>query len=304
VPDAPGRASYLAYRGGAELARALPPALGFPLTRAFSRALTYAWPSRRRQVERNLQRASGGTLQGAELRRASSKLFENYGRYWYEMFRLRADARGSLEERFHIEGYEHLVEAEKLGKGAVMALPHLGNWDFAGAWLAGRGHKLTVVTEPVEPPELFEWFSAERAAFGMEVVALGPDSVRPLVRALEAGRVLCLVCDRDLTGDGVTVEFFGEPTVMPAGPAVLALRTGAPLIPTGVYLRPNGRHAATMLPPIPTERTGRLRDDVARVTQDLARHFEDLIAAAPEQWLIMQPVWPDHIEAAAREVTA
>ena len=100
------------------------------------------------------------------------------------------------------------------------------------------------------------------------------------------------VCDRDLTGDGIEVDLFGERTTMPGGPALLALRTGAPLLPVGVTFLPNGRHHVRIEAPVPTERQGRLRDDVARVTQDLALRFEGLIGAAPDQWLIMQPVWP------------
>ena len=104
---------------------------------------------------------------------------------------------------------------------------------------------------------------------------------------------MCLLSDRDIRGGGIEVEFFGEKTTMPAGPATLALRTGAPLLPTGVYFtsRRNG-HLAVVRPPLPIERTGRLRDDVVRVTQDLAHELEDLIRRAPEQWHLMQPNWP------------
>jgi phosphatidylinositol dimannoside acyltransferase len=109
---------------------------------------------------------------------------------------------------------------------------------------------------------------------------------------LRAGNVVCLVCDRDLTGDGVEVELFGEKTTMPGGPATLALRTGAPLVPVGNYFLRDGRQRIDIQAPLPVERQGRLRDDVRRITQDLAHRFEDLIRAAPEQWLMMQPMWP------------
>ena len=93
------------------------------------------------------------------------------------------------------------------------------------------------------------------------------------------------------------VEFFGERTRLPAGPATLALRTGAPILPVGTYFKPDGGHTATIEPPMPVERQGRLRDDVTRVTQDLAHRFEELISAAPEQWLLMQPNWPSDLAA-------
>jgi KDO2-lipid IV(A) lauroyltransferase len=137
----------------------------------------------------------------------------------------------------------------------------------------------------------------------MEVVPLGAQAGPAVLRALRANRIVCLLSDRDLAGDGVSVELFGERTTMPGGPATLALRTGAPLVPAGVYFRPRGGHFAKIGPPLSVQREGRLRDDVARVTQDLAHRFEELIRMAPEQWHLMQPNWPsDHV--AADEVVA
>jgi KDO2-lipid IV(A) lauroyltransferase len=249
------------------------------------------WSTRRRQVERNLERASRGTLHGTELRKATTRVFDNYGRYWHELFRLRL-GDGSIEADTDSEGYEHIGDPQAAGQGVILGLPHLGNWDAAGAWLKERGHRLTAVAEPLEPRELFEWFADQRRALGIDVVPLGPGSASAVLRALDEGQIAALVCDRDLTGDGVTVELFGESTTMPGGPAVLALRSGAPLVPVGIYFRPHARRFIRILPPVPTERRGNLRDDVQRVTQDLACRFEELIAAAPDQWLMMQPVWP------------
>jgi lauroyl/myristoyl acyltransferase len=291
VPAAPGRAAYLAYRAAADIARALPPALGLGIARAVSRGMIALWTDRRREVERNLWRASRDTLDKRALRQQASEVFANYARYWHELFRLR-EGGSDREASTDSEGYEHVRVPQAAGQGVVLALPHLGNWDAAGAWLAGRGHALTVVAEPVEPPELFEWFAAERRALGMDVAPLGPQAIVQVLRAVKEGRVVCLVSDRDLTGDGVPVKFFGKPTTMPGGPALVALRTGAPLLPVGTYFRPEARHFIRILPPLPAERRASLRDDVQRVTQDLALVFETLIEAAPEQWLMMQPMWP------------
>jgi lauroyl/myristoyl acyltransferase len=290
VPGAPSRA-FLAYRAGAEVARALPPALGLALARGTSRGMVAVWGSRRRQVERNLVRASRGALRGRALRDATARMFGYYARYWYEMFRLR-ETIDTLEDIVDSVGYERVADAQRAGTGVILALPHLGNWDVAGAWLAHRGHPLTVVAESAEPPELFEWFAAERRALGMEVIALGPNALVEVLQALKGGRVVCLLCDRDISGDGAPVQLFGEATTMPGGPALAALRTGAPLIPVGVYFREGGRHLVRFLPPIEVQRRDSLREDVGRVTSDLAGQFEALIGAAPEQWLVMQPVWP------------
>jgi phosphatidylinositol dimannoside acyltransferase len=290
---APARGAYLAYRTGAEAARVIPGRLGAPLARGVAQAVGLVFMRPRvRQIERNLRRVYGPSFGGAALRRAVAATFDSYGRYFYELFRLPGTSQAWIDAHVDVPGIEHLDAALRAGNGVVLALPHLGNWDFAGAWLAGQGHAVTVVAEPVEPPELFEWFIETRRRLGMRVIALSPTAGAETLAALRANETVCLLCDRDLTGDGVAVEFFGEQTTLPAGPATLALRSGAPLLPVGCYFRPQARHEIRILPPIPTGRTGRIRTDVARVTQELAHRFEDLIRAEPEHWHLMQPNWP------------
>jgi lauroyl/myristoyl acyltransferase len=286
----PGLA-YVAYRGGAVVAQALPDAVGRALARGVGRVKALFVPRERARVLRNQTRVRGPLPRFAAWK-AVFATYASYGRYWHELFRLPRDARRSLEPRFEAEGFEHIAEPIAAGTGVILALPHLGGWEFAGAWLAGRGYTPTVVVERVDPPELFDWFVAVRRELGMEVVALGPDAGPAVARALRENQAVCLLADRDLTGDGVEVEFFGDTTTLPAGPAMLALRTGAPLVPVGVYFRPRGGHYAKIGPPVPVERSGRLRDDVVRITQELAHRFEGLIREAPEQWHLMQPNWP------------
>ena len=290
------RAEYAAYRVGAAIAPRIPPAVGDAGARWVGRALAHALPARRAQVARNLRRILG-PVPDAELEPRVTRTFENYGRYWYELFRLSSESPDRLEARMQTDGYERLAVALDAGRGAIVALPHIGGWDFGAAWFTVQGHALTVVVEAVEPPELFEWFVNQRSAVGMDVVPLGPDAAARVARALHENRVVALLSDRDLTGDGIDVEFFGEQTTMPGGPALLALRTGAPILPVAVYFRPDGMHLGVMQEPVPTKRDGRLRDDVARVTQALARRFEALIRAAPEQWFVLQPNWPSDREA-------
>jgi phosphatidylinositol dimannoside acyltransferase len=143
----------------------------------------------------------------------------------------------------------------------------------------------------VEPPTLFDWFVEFRERIGIEVVPLGADAGRAVMNAIKSGHIVTLLCDRDITGGGVEVTFFGERTTLPSGPAVLALRTGAPLLPAGVYDRGRLRHGIVR-PPISTERTGSFRADVARVTQAIADELEYLIRLAPDQWHLLQPNWP------------
>ncbi|MEZ5166651.1 MAG: hypothetical protein R2695_09185 [Acidimicrobiales bacterium] len=198
----------------------------------------------------------------------------------------------TIDREFGYSGFGEIEAACSRGQGPILALPHLGTWEWAAFWLAlVPKYKVTAIVEPLRPPELFEWFVSFRESLGMSIVPLGPDAGRASVAALRTGEVLCLLADRDLQGNGVPVEFFGERTTLPAGPATLALRTGSPLIPTAVYWR-DGTRWADARPPLDTSRHGKLRDDIARVTQDLATEFEYLISAAPEQWHLLQPNWP------------
>jgi len=285
------------FKMGSAIARAMPPVMVEGVTRVGGVGAAHVSPTRRAQVERNLRRIYGPDFGGLALRRAVDKTFESYARYWAESFRLPGTSLAALDAGMAHEGVEHLDAALEAGRGSIMAIPHLGGWEWAGFWEAAvRKHPVTVVVEKLDPPELFEWFVDLRRSFGMHVVPLGPEAAGHVVRALKANHVVCLLCDRDIGGGGIEVEFFGERTHLPAGPATLALRTGAALIPTAAYF--NGRgHLGVCRPPIPIERTGRLREDVARISQLVANELEVLIRREPEQWHLMQPNWPSDYEA-------
>ncbi|MET0628806.1 MAG: phosphatidylinositol mannoside acyltransferase [Acidimicrobiia bacterium] len=288
-----GRSSYYAYRAGAEVARLIPERVGAPIARGLAQVVGLGFMGKRvRQVERNLERVRGTSLSSGDRTRAVAGTFDSYGRYFYELFRLPGATPEWLDSHTEVVNYEIISAGLDAGKGVVLALPHLGNWDFAGAWLASQGVTVAVVAEPLEPPELFDWFVRTRAELGMRVIPLSTSAGSEVLRALGDNEAVCLLCDRDLTGDGIEVDFFGERTTMPGGPALTALRSGAPLIPVGCYFEPNGHQRLVISPPIPTQREGSIRDDVTRVTQALAHEFESLIRAQPEQWHLMQPNWP------------
>jgi KDO2-lipid IV(A) lauroyltransferase len=288
VPSARGRITTLGYQVGSRVAQLVPGSLATPIGSAIGRAAAPLLPTQRAMAARHQARVGGGT-NGSGAR----GVFESYGRYWVEMLRLPADVRaGAIQSLGRIDGFERITDGLAQGKGIILALPHLGGWEWAGAWLGERGHHILAVVERIQPPELLDWFAEQRAALGMEVVPLGPDVSSTVLRALRDNRVVCLLCDRDIEGDGVEVEFFGERTTLPGGPATLALRTGATLLPAAVYFRPGRDHLGVVRPPVPVEREGRLRDDIARITQVLARELEALIRAAPEQWHLLQPNWP------------
>ena len=289
MPDLHGQVTALAYRAGATAAQLVPASLATPLARAIGRASAPLMPAQRRMAARHQRRAQPGDGGPAGV----EGVFDSYGRYWLEMLRLPAEVRsGAVASHFTIEGFEHIEEGLARGKGVIVALPHLGGWEWGGAWMALRGHRLVAVVERIEPPELLAWFAEQRAAIGIDVVPLGPDVSKVVLKALRDNRIVCLLSDRDIEGDGVEVEFFGERTSLPGGPATLALRTGATLVPAAVYFRSGRDHRGVVRPPIEVERSGRLREDIARITQQLANELELLIRAAPQQWHLLQPNWP------------
>jgi KDO2-lipid IV(A) lauroyltransferase len=242
-------------------------------------------------VERHQRRVDPG-LTDAALQRRVRKVFASYGRYYGESFRLPKIPPAELDRRLTLEGYEHVEQALARGIGPLLVLPHLGSWEWCAYWLTRVRHvPVTAVVERLDPPALFDWFVEFRQRIGMEIVPLGPEAGRSVVSAVKRGHVIALLTDRDITGSGSRVTFFGEKTTLPSGPAVLALRTGAPLLPTGVYDQGAGHHAVVR-PPIPVDRQGSFREDVTRVTQAIADELEALIRRAPEQWHLLQPNWP------------
>jgi KDO2-lipid IV(A) lauroyltransferase len=282
-----------AFRQGYRVAQRLPASVAQGLPDVVAPAAAISLRARRGLLERHLRRAVGPQLRGSAMRAMVRRSMASYARYYVESFRLPDLSPAEIDAGMTTTGTDELWSSLERGRGAILALPHLGGWEWAGFWLtAVRGYRVSVVVEPLEPPELFEFFREFRARLGMTVIPLGTDAAGRVLEALADNEIVCLLADRDLQGTGVDVEFFGERTTLPAGPALLGLRAGAPVFPTAVYFRPGGGHHGLVRPPLDTARRGRLRADVARVTQDLAHEFEVLIRQAPDQWHLLQPNWP------------
>ena len=246
----------------------------------------------RAMVKANLRRVLGSEGGDAELLdRWAKRSFRTYARYWVEGARLPTTTPDEVVQNVFVDGLHHLHQGAAAGKGTILALPHIGSWEYGGAFLATQDLPMTAVAERIEPPALFDFFVEQRAAMGLTIVPLDKHSGSALLSTLRGGGLVGLLCDRDIEGSGIEVDFFGERTTMPAGAATLALRTGATLCTGAVYSGPGRDHRAIVEGPLDTTRSSSLRADVARLTQDIATRLEGLIRRAPDQWHVFQPLW-------------
>ena len=273
---------YVAYRAFSGFFGLLPEVVMRKTGEAVGWLASFLAPRRRRIAESNMRRVVGPN---GPVRRLARQLFASYGRYWAETFWVRPRRLAAMMSHTSVEGMEHIRELRK-DSAVIIALPHLGNWEAAG--LQGVAEKLNLVAaaEALPNPMISRWFIEQRALFGIDVVLIEKGASTKLLSLLQAGRTLALPSDRDLSGRGVVVKFFGEETTLPAGPFVLAKRAGAGVIPVATYFRESGRgHEFVVRPPL---RDGSIED----MAQELAEHFEDFIRARPAQWHVLQPLWP------------
>jgi lauroyl/myristoyl acyltransferase len=302
-PETPReRIAYLMYAGVERAARSLPESWGRRLFDIGGTAAYYVSPRARGVVEGNLSRVLGKAAAPEVLRAASKEAFRSYARYWFEAFRVRVMGDDEFMSRVRVEGEENLAAAVEAGRGAIVALPHIGNYDVAGKWVHLKGWKITAVAELLRPERLFQLFVDHRRELGLRIVPLYDDrrAGEELVQLLSQNHVIALVSDRNLKGKGVEVDMFGERRMMPAGPALLSLASGAPLLPCALYDSDEG-WVIQIEPPLQIERTDSLRDDVTTLTRALAERFERAISAAPTQWHMFQPAWPADQDGASTE---
>ncbi|MFJ6726882.1 MULTISPECIES: phosphatidylinositol mannoside acyltransferase [unclassified Streptomyces] len=233
----------------------------------------------------------------AELSRAGMR---SYLRYWMESFRLPAWSRARVENGFEVKDLHHLTDGLAAGRGVILALPHLANWDLAGAWVTTRlNTPFTTVAERLKPETLYDRFVAYREGLGMEVLPhSGGSAFGTLARRLRDGGLVCLVADRDLSASGVPVDFFGAAARMPAGPALLAQQTGALLLPVTLWYDDSPVMRGRVHPPIEVPESGTRAEKASVMTQALADAFASGIAEHPEDWHMLQRLWTDDLDPA------
>jgi KDO2-lipid IV(A) lauroyltransferase len=282
-----GRITDASYAAGWALVRSLPEGSA---RRLFDTGADLAARRGGRGVDR-LRRNLARVAPGADLDALTRAALRSYARYWLEVFRLPVTPTSVIVDGMRAIGEERARAAVASPRGVVFALPHSGNWDHAGAWFAATGVPFTTVAERLKPESLYDRFLEFRASLGMEVLPLTGGARPPfdvLTERLHAGGTICLMADRDLTPRGVDVDFFGATARMPAGPASLALKTGAALIPVHLAFLPAGWQVTFYEEVAPT--------DVPTMTQAMADCFAEGIGQHPADWHMLQRFWIDDLD--------
>lgn len=278
-----------AYRSAVPLAGTVPPSVAYPILDRLADLVRLCTPDARRAVEENLEQVLGG--RGRRHAWAVRGVFRHMLRNYYDTFRLPAMSDSEICDRVILHGRERLRSVLAGGRGAVLVSAHVSSVALAAQALAIAERGGTVVVEPVEPPELLDLMLRARGSQGLAYKTLGPTLFGDLTATLRRNELVFLVVDRDIGGTGISVELFGRPAHVPTGPALLALRTGAPIVPTYVSRRPDGRLDGVVGLPIELPRTGDRRADLTEITRLVTARLEYHIGRYPEQWTVLQRIW-------------
>ena len=290
------RAVALGYTAGWSMVKTMPRAMSSRAFRAVADAASVRNGVGTRQLRKNLRRVVGPTMSELRMDALVGEALRSYARYWRETFTLESMDHAAVAQSFeeNLTGGHHVEAGLARGKGVILALPHSGNWDASGIWLVHRNGPFTTVAERLKPEAVFDRFVAYRESIGMEVIALtGGDrsAMSVLAERLRENRVVCLLADRDLSRNGIEVDFFGEPAKMPPGPALLAATTGASLHVVHSYFPDDTSWGHDFSAPIEVPEEGTLRDKVTVGTQRMADLFAEGIARHPADWHMLQRLW-------------
>ncbi len=279
------------FRLGMTVAPWLPRSLVYAGARAFASLLTGTRASGFRVAAVNQAVVHGRPATTPGVQAAARASLTHQALNYVDLLQLGRLPAAALLQRIEVSGYEHLRRAHAAGRGVLIVSGHIGNLDVVGQVLALRGHRALVPVERIRPPGLFRYVSALRARYGLTLIP-AEAALRPALRTLRQGGIVVLINDWDRPGNGVPVRFFDRETRLPAAPAVLHLRTGAPIIPCYVHRRPGGRYAAWAEQPLHVPKMGDTEQRILAIMQSVAASLEAAIRRDPTQWVLFHPVWP------------
>jgi len=282
--------SYYAYRLLGAVMPRVPPRLGYALFSRLGNLAHDKGTAARENVQDNLRHVLGPRADAARIEGVAREIFRNQARNYYDLFRVASLSSSEIERLVTLRGLENLDRGLAMGKGLIGVTAHFGNLDVVAQALALHKYPVTVVAEHLKPERLYQYVTSLRASKGIRIIPLD-GFLRPLFRALRNNELVGLAADRNLTGTGTLIDFFGAPALLPDGYVQLALRTGATLVPFFSLRTPDNTFKAFVEPPIELEDTGNAQQDTRAGMARVVSVLEKFIGEHPEQWVMFQPVW-------------
>lgn len=270
----------------------LPRGLAYALAIVVARIAYRFARSARQRLEFNLRRAlPNATPQ--EIRTIAWRNFRNHSKAYADLMQLPRARVEQLRTLLHVEGITNLDEALARGKGVLAISAHMGSWEIAAAIWSATVAPVSLFAEELEPPELFDWYRQTRQRLGISVLPLSLKGLSQVVQALDANEMIVTAVDRDLQGTGLEIEFFGHLTRIPSGPAALAVRRGAAVLPVVVLRNPDDSYKGIGYPILVADPAADPKAETRRLTEELVRHMERIIREHPDQWHMPHRIWPD-----------
>lgn len=279
------------FRLGNWVTRILPPAVRYPLAALTGRCAFFVMPRRRRIAFENFAQVLGLPPADPQVKRTARHAFGNYFKMFADFMLMDTLKPDEIRHMVRPEGRERIDRALAEGKGAIVVTAHVSNWDILAAASAVYGYPISAVTNELPSDGLNELVITSRERIGMKMIRLGPGSLRQIMKALARNELVALASDLYSGERGVRVPFFNRPALFPSGPAAIALKTGAPIIPVWIRRQPNNLYVAEVEEPIEVSHTGDNQRDIQITTERIVQFFERIIRREPDQWLVFLPVW-------------
>lgn len=279
------------FRLGNVVMRILPPRVRYPLAAATGRLAFVMMPRRRKIAYENFAQVLALPATAQLVKQTAGRAFGNYFKLFVDFMLMVTLQPEEIRRMVEPQGREKLDRVLEQGKGAIVVTAHVSNWDMLAAAAAVYGYPISAVTNELPSGGLNELVIASRQRIGMKMIRLGPGSLRQILKALARNELVALASDLYSGDRGVQVPFFNRPAIFPTGPAAIALKTGAPILPVWIRRRPNNLYVAEVEDPIEVSRTGDTERDIQLTTERIVHFFERIIRREPDQWLVFLPVW-------------
>jgi len=287
---------YRVLRLAAKIVRFIPMRLGYYLAVLYGDVYFLLSVKSRKFVSDNIQHIPGLELDKRRQRGTIRSVFRHMAKNYFDLTKLSQLRLDKLEENVTIEGWHHLTEAVNNARGTIIASAHLGNFDFAAQVLILRGINMTIFVEDFNSTPFLRNVAKLRQRNGARTIPVSTGTLREALQILRHGGTICIICDRDIQGNGLKVNFFGEATSLPVGAVSLALRTGAAIVPIFGVRQANNSHSIYIEPPLRLFGNGKRSHSIRAGLEELTAIMEMYIRQYPEQWVVLEPIWRNQVD--------